>query len=173
MLTLESPNPHHRAAFIAAAHSYAASGDATLIQRYRQAIHDFDGFLGTLSDMASGIGLAASWVPMRSYFLLKEQATIVGVARLRTRLTSALELDGGHIGYDIVPGYRRLGYGTELLRLSLGQARAAGLTRVIVITEPANLGSINIIERNGGRFLDEQVVNSQGKRMRRYLIELG
>jgi predicted acetyltransferase len=122
--------------------------------------------------MASGIGLAASWVPMRSYFLLKEQATIVGVTRLRTRLTSALELDGGHIGYDIVPGYRRLGYGTELLRLTLQKAQALGLAKVILTAESSNIGSIKIIERNGGQFSNGYLSPVANAPMRRYIIDI-
>jgi predicted acetyltransferase len=108
---------------------------------------------------------------MRSYFLLQDQQTVVGVARLRTKLTSALALDGGHIGYDIVPCYRNLGYDTQLLRLTLQEARVLGLASVILTVEVSNIASIKIIERNGGKLSDEYISPKVNARMRRYLID--
>ncbi len=171
LLTLESPNPTHRNDFVIAARGYVASGEVKSIERYQQAVNDFDGFLVSLENSAAGRGLAANWVPTRSYFLLKDHHTVVGVARLRTKLTPAMALDGGHIGYDIVPCYRNLGYGTQLLRLTLLQAQALGLATVILTVELSNIGSIKIIERNGGRLSNEYVRPSCNARMRRYLID--
>ncbi len=57
---------------------------------------------------------------------------------------------GGHIGYVVVPEYRRQGYATEILRQSLEMARTLGLKRVLVTADDDNVGSIRTIEKNGG-----------------------
>ncbi len=57
----------------------------------------------------------------------------------------------GHIGYIVVPWKRRNGYATEALRLMLPEARATGLNRVEITTDPGNAPSQKVIERCGGQ----------------------
>ncbi len=67
-----------------------------------------------------------------SYFWpIEDDVRLVGVSRLRPRLTPALEIQGGHIGYDVPPSVRRKGYGTQLLRLTLPKAMKAGVNLVV------------------------------------------
>lgn len=60
----------------------------------------------------------------------------------------------GHIGYNVVPWKRRLGYATEALRLILPEAVAEGLAYVEITTDPNNVGSRRVIEANGGRLVE-------------------
>jgi predicted acetyltransferase len=71
----------------------------------------------------------------------------------------------------VVPAYRRQGHGTEILRQSIRIARETlGLTRVLVTCDDDNIGSIRVIERNGG-VLDGLVPGSVGApTKRRYWI---
>ncbi len=71
-------------------------------------------------------------------------------ARLRLRLNPALEVEGGHIGYDVRPSFRGRGLGTATLRLVLPEARRQGLLRARLTVDADNLASVRIIERNGG-----------------------
>ena len=98
---------------------------------------------------------------------------VVGRAALRHRLTPALERDGGHIGYVVVPACRRRGYATEILRQALGIARRSlGLRRVLVTCDTTNAGSIRTIEKNGG-VLDDVVDGPDlDVPVRRYWIDL-
>jgi predicted acetyltransferase len=59
-----------------------------------------------------------------------------------------------------------------LLRLTLDEARCIGLRRVLLTTEPANLGSINVILANGGVFSDTRVSPNTGRTLNRYRITL-
>lgn len=56
----------------------------------------------------------------------------------------------GHIGYVIAPWHRRQGHASRALALVLPLARAVGLGRVDISTDPDNLVSQKVILGNGG-----------------------
>jgi predicted acetyltransferase len=91
--------------------------------------------------------------------------------RIRHTLNPYLERVGGHIGYVVVPGYRRQGYATAILGQSLAIARdKLGLTRVLVTCDDDNVGSMKTIEKNGG-VLESIVTDPEGRSpKRRYWI---
>ena len=60
---------------------------------------DFDAFLCRLNDCARGINLPDGFVAHSTYWLVRDQATVVGVSNIRHSLTDALRHEGGNIGY--------------------------------------------------------------------------
>ena len=56
----------------------------------------------------------------------------------------------GHVGYGVVPWQRRRGVATAALRAVLPVARAAGLDRVLITTDPDNEASRRVILAAGG-----------------------
>jgi predicted acetyltransferase len=75
---------------------------------------------------------------------------------------------GGHIGYGVRPSYRRQGFATEILRQSLTYIHGLGVTEVLVTCDEDNLGSIKVIESQGGVLENE--VEFEGTLKRRYWI---
>ena len=130
-----------------------------------------DAYLQSMVDMAAGINLSPEWVPMTTFWLLNDQDEVVGVSRLRHRLTPSLLADGGHIGYYVLPSERAKGYGTVVLRLTLIEARGLDIERVLLTVDSDNEPSIRVIEANGGVQEDERV-DEEGVRYRRYWIDL-
>jgi predicted acetyltransferase len=63
----------------------------------------------------------------------------------------------GHVGYTVVPWKRRCGYATRALAAILPDAWAQGLRYVDITTDPDNLPSQRVIERNGGVLVEEFV----------------
>ena len=104
--------------------------------------------------------------PTRHFPIVDGQ--VVGRASVRHALSEQLLRLGGHIGYGVLPQFRRRGYATEILRQSLVVARAAGVDRVLVTCDDDNLGSIAVIERCGGR-RDPEWPGDEGTR--RYWID--
>jgi predicted acetyltransferase len=97
-------------------------------------------------------------------------ARIVGRVSIRHALNESLLRVGGHIGYVVVPEFRRQGHATAILRLAVQFARdTLGLDRVLVTCEDDNVGSIKTIEKNGG-VLENLGVLARGKPQRRYWI---
>ncbi len=61
----------------------------------------------------------------------------------------------GHIGYAVVPWKRGLGYATRAVAEMLGDARTVGLRYVEITTDPDNVPSRRVIEKNGGVLVEE------------------
>ncbi len=132
---------------------------------------DFTAHVQRLRDYAQGINLPADWVPASAYWFVRGKR-ILGVCDLRHQLTDALREFGGHIGYSIRPSERNKGYGTELLKLAMGKARALGIDRVLITCAQTNIASHRVIQKNGG-VLDSESYSEQGGRVtRRYWINL-
>lgn len=131
----------------------------------------FPRYLEMLREQERGVNLPPNHVP--STFLFAFAGTrIVGRTSIRHTLNAFLERGGGHIGYFVLPEFRRRGYATEILRLSLEIARSRiGLRRVLVTCDENNVGSIRTIERNGGVLEDIIAGPDLERPKRRYWIE--
>jgi predicted acetyltransferase len=75
---------------------------------------------------------------------------IVGRTSVRHRLNDQLLACGGHIGYGVLPPFRRQGCATAILRQSVIIARALGVDRVLLTCDDDNVASSTVIERCGG-----------------------
>ena len=140
-------------------------------------LHDYDEgmpferYLELLAARARGEQLPPGHVPSTLLFAFAA-GRIVGRVAIRHRLTPALERVGGHIGYVVVPEFRRHGYATAILRDALRIAREQlGIARALVTCDDDNVGSIKVIERNGG--ILESVVSAPDldRPKRRYWID--
>jgi predicted acetyltransferase len=117
-----------------------------------------------------GVNLSPDQVPA-TFLVADVGGTIVGRVHIRHELNDFLERVGGHIGYCVLPGHRRRGHATEILRQGLVVARAIGVDRVLVTCDDDNAGSIAVIERCGGR-LDSVIRDDpSGPPKRRYWID--
>jgi predicted acetyltransferase len=164
-MRLIEPAPEWQDAFLEMARDWRRVGD----QRYAPAVLNFEGYLRRLDECRRGQHLPAGRVPSTEFWLEVGGVLVAGL-RLRFRLNLELEREGGHIGYDVRPSARRRGYGTQLLALGLVEARARRVWPVLLTADADNVGSIRIIEKNGGVFAGEAVSAQTLRPIRRYWI---
>jgi len=103
-------------------------------------------------------------------FWLVDGSEFIGILTARHSLRDPFKKEGGHIGYEIRPSKRGMGYGKEMLRLGLVKAHECGLKKALIICDDDNLVSCKIIEKNGG-VLEGRVQTPRGM-VRRYWIDL-
>ncbi len=111
---------------------------------------DFSAWILRQVAIGRGENLSPGWVRQTLYWLY-DGAHPVGSAKLRHRLTPALRVEGGHIGYGVRPTARGRGYGRTLLALMLAEAGHQGISPVLVTINNDNLLSLRVAEANGGR----------------------
>jgi predicted acetyltransferase len=125
-------------------------------------------YLEVLEDQQRGVNLPPNHVPSTFLFAFKGER-IIGRVSIRHRLNDFLLRVGGHIGYVVVPEFRRQGHATAMLRLALHVAHdTLGLDRVLVTCDEDNIGSIKTIENNGGVLEDVVSGPDLDKSKRRY-----
>lgn len=118
-------------------------------------------------------GTLAPRVPSTELWWMDGQ-TFLGSVGVRHELNDLLQAWGGHIGYAVRPSAQRQGHASAMLAAGLDYVRAnLPLTRVMLTVNEDNLGSIRVIEKNGG-VLDAAIDNPwvEGQRGRRYWIDL-
>jgi predicted acetyltransferase len=105
---------------------------------------DFDAFV------AQRRSVRTRWhVPSTIYWYVSGEHYL-GTLVLRHRLTQELSDAGGHIGYHIVPPWRRQGHGTRMLAAGLAECRRLGLDRVLLTCAADNEPSRRVILANDG-----------------------
>ena len=115
---------------------------------------EFKEWLVKRDNYAKQSGLLDGWrVPETTYYLYVDNIP-VGIGSIRHFLTDALREVGGHIGYSISPKYRRIGYGKEILKRLIIEARKMGIKDILITTNLDNYASQKVIIANGGKETD-------------------
>ncbi len=163
---LTRPDVRYRDSYIAAVREFHAEGTKPP-WNYEMLERNFDEFVALRLSYASDP--PPGYVPQTDYWLIAE-GVYAGQIHLRHHLNATLRRYGGHIGYEIRPGMRRKGYGTLQCALGLQKAWDMGLERVLITCDDDNIGSIKIIEANGG-VLENKMDNGRRVLTRRYWVK--
>jgi len=130
----------------------------------------FRDYLARLKTWQLGVDLPDHFVP-NTYFVAVIDGEIVGRLSLRHALYDWNREVHGHIGYCVLPQYRRQGIATEILRQVLPICREMELKRVLLTAHPENIASQKTIESCGGVF-ERMTKHDRLDPMRRYWIDL-
>lgn len=112
------------------------------------------------------------------FYWLFDNDKIVGSGgiRLNPEIDKNIETYIGHIFYQIVPTCRNQGYGKLICHLLLEEMQKSGFREAIITCYDTNIGSINIIENNGGKLIETVLgdgsPNSDHLKTRRYKIDI-
>jgi predicted acetyltransferase len=169
MLALVDPALQYKNACLEAVSEFHAAGEYQVSAEQLGA--QFEDLILRLERAKDPTHLPPGELPYEDFWLMDDEEWI-GKLTLRTTINAEYLHAGGHIGYEIRPSKRRLGFGTALLRLGLEKARERGLMHVLLTCDENNFGSRKIIESNGGRLENKVEVKGHSVRKMRYWIHL-
>lgn len=98
--------------------------------------------------------LPPGYVGQTVYWLYDDENP-VGFGKIRHKLTKASRRSGGNIGYAIRPQCRGKGYGKEILRLLLIEAKRKNIQELLLTVDKGNIASKRVIENNNGILIDD------------------
>ena len=136
---------------------------------------NFEDYLNKMEDVKKGI--ANDGIKEIFYWLIDEYKIVgSGSIRLNPEISKEFEIYAGHIFYQIVPTYRKQGYGKLICHLLLEEMKKLGFKEAIISCYDTNIGSINIIESNNGKLIEtikgDGSLNSNHLNTRRYKIDI-
>jgi len=167
MVKLVKPSIKYKQSFIEAAKEFMAEGrnkDSDILEFEK----NFAALTTNLENEEKGIGLKDGYVPSSTRWLV-DREEFIGRVSIRHKLTEKLAEEGGHIGYEIRPSKRNMGYGSKILEMAIPVADKLGIKKILITCDDDNVGSWKIIEKNGGVLQDK--VETHGKLIRRYWVE--
>ncbi len=152
MPRLVPPGDDVHASFVQAVREHAGAGEAVpLAPDVLARPVGFHALVAMLEQEArdDDPGRPAGSVPQTTWWWC-EGDEYLGRISLRHRLTPALEVVGGHIGYEVRPSERSRGHATAMLRAVLPLAAAHGIDPALVTCHVSNVASRTVIEANDG-----------------------
>lgn len=118
----------------------------------------FQQMLDKWNEDETEVVIAKGFVPSTLFFLLNENAKIIGAIHFRHFLNDKLLNEGGHIGYGIRKSERKNGYASLMLNLLLEKIKDS-VDRVLLTCDDDNFASIKTIERANGILNEKKISN--------------
>lgn len=103
---------------------------------------------------SKGEGLKEGYVSQTIYWLYNDDIP-VGIGKIRHALTESSRKFGGNIGYAISKEYRGKGFATSFLKMLLQEMEKLNIREKILTVEKNNYPSRRVIEKNGGKVIEE------------------
>lgn len=111
-------------------------------------------------------------VPSTTLFCFDEHTDrILGAINIRHHLNEQLKHIGGHIGYGVNPGYRKLGIAKFMVTVALETLKEMNITQVLITCDDDNIASQKVINHFDAKEI-MPYLKQEGKKVRRYIIDL-
>ncbi|MBN1325270.1 MAG: GNAT family N-acetyltransferase [Alphaproteobacteria bacterium] len=144
-MKLVIPNKKYKESFLSAIKGYKklknkSTQDKEYAEMFGMSDKEFDNYIQTIKDEANGINLKPGYSSSITYWLIDNEEYI-GTIRLRPNITKKQAENFGHVGYDVRPNKRKMGYGTNMLELLFKKAEKLGLKQICISCYTDNIPS--------------------------------
>jgi len=175
MIELIDPNIKYKESFVKALSEGLGETKASE-KSIKLADSDFEEYFKRMNDLTIPAilpdGTKFQRVPQIRLWLV-DDTNFLGHISIRPNLNEHLMKRGGHIGYGVAKSERRKGYGTLMLKMTLMTIiKKMELGRVLITCSDKNIGSIKIIETNGGILENKIHIDGLEELQHRYWIEI-
>lgn len=156
-LPLEIRRPSHELvpSFIQMRDAQMAIGENEWNIRGEEIAHtDPHAYVELMNERARGKNVAEGFVRADELWIV-EGNEVVGSLSVRHELTEQLRGLGGHVGYATHPAHRRRGIATFALQSGLTILGGLGINEALVTCRADNIASIGVIEKCGGRRIED------------------
>ena len=130
---------------------------------------EFCKFIRMLDDCEHGI-VDKRFSSTTSYFVVNNYGKLIGATSLRHYLTLEGFQTWGHIGYGVRPSERSKGYATQMLKMTIDQAREKKIYKLLLSAYEQNIASCKIIEKCGGILENKVYIKNKNEPIFRYSI---
>lgn len=120
------------------------------------------------SNCEKGINLPENTPRVYTYWCVEEDH-FIGEIQLRPFLTEEEAMAIGHLSYAVRYSKWQSGYGTKLLKDGLEKIKEFQINKVYITCKEDNLGSIRVIEKNNGKFV-EKIKSTEGEMHNLYYV---
>ena len=104
------------------------------------------------------------------FLMINEINEVIGMIDIRQNIDEYKDKYRGNIGASIRPSKRNKGYGKILLELALSKCRDFKMHKVVITCNEKNNTSRNLIENNGGIYIDS--IKNKEDNIRIYLFNI-
>jgi len=169
-LNLIQLTPEWREELLDLARDFHAAGDTRFNGLLKGSDETFFIFLQNLAEESREDDLPPGVVPQTTFWLVRDEKTLLGFSRLRHRMADTLLEKGGQISVEIRPSERGKGYEDALLRLTLAQAAAMGLSEVRLTCAEEDTETAARIEAAGGEWVETRTLRRSSRQIRLYRL---
>ena len=167
MIRLIEPTEQYLASYIEACEEYKKNKVTT----YTFTDYHNRDIFQYYDDCRNDRNIPINWVGSHYFWLVDDERDyFIGQISVRHKLTEALKMRGGHIGYGVRFCEWNKGYATYMLREALKEAKKIGLTKILLTCNDDNFASARVMEKNGFAMEDKvkNVVDGKTILTRRY-----
>jgi predicted acetyltransferase len=173
LLSIHRPSHELVPSFVRMRDAFVAAGEDEWQYRGEEIAHsDPHAYVDLMNERAKGRDVAEDFVRADEFWILAD-GEVVGSLGVRHVLTDRLKKLGGHVGYATHPTYRGRGVATFALNRGLSVLKHLGVEEALVTCHEENHASIRVIEKCGGRRIEDSEFPGQPDwTRRRYVIPL-